>query len=150
MSDYTPYYAVLSLLLAAGGAWDAWLRHQRLRPCVRVGLILGAVVLAAWAVVSVSSHTHHAEIRFDRLAAPRLAQLRDQVVGHPGRFEIIQGDGVSFEGVDRRVASDLAKGKFHRIECDRADLISANHLLFFDSREEAIAAGKEPCRTCRP
>ena len=44
-----------------------------------------------------------------------------------------------------------AKGKtFHRASCEWAKKISADNLVKYKTREEAIAAGKKPCSTCMP
>lgn len=44
-----------------------------------------------------------------------------------------------------------AKGKtFHRASCEWAGKISAANLVKYKTREEAIAAGKKPCSTCKP
>jgi len=44
-----------------------------------------------------------------------------------------------------------AKGKsFHRASCEWAKKISAGNLVKYKTRDEAIAAGKKPCSSCRP
>lgn len=47
------------------------------------------------------------------------------------------------------VASSL-RGPFHRIDCKWAKRISQANLQTFATREEAIAAGHTPCKTCQP
>jgi methylphosphotriester-DNA--protein-cysteine methyltransferase len=43
------------------------------------------------------------------------------------------------------------KGKaFHRPSCMWASKISPRNLVRYKTREEAIAAGKKPCSTCKP
>ena len=43
------------------------------------------------------------------------------------------------------------KGKvFHKPECKAAARISADNLVSYATREEAIAAGKKPCKVCNP
>ncbi len=41
-----------------------------------------------------------------------------------------------------------ARGKFHRPGCEWAACIAEPNVRFFDEREEAIAAGYNPCGTC--
>jgi len=40
--------------------------------------------------------------------------------------------------------------KFHRPDCEWAQKIAPHNLIKFDSRDEAIDAGYEPCRVCKP
>jgi len=47
------------------------------------------------------------------------------------------------------VASKKSK-KFHRPGCKWAQKIAPHNLIKFDSRDEAIDAGYEPCRVCKP
>jgi hypothetical protein len=39
---------------------------------------------------------------------------------------------------------------FHRPDCRSAKRISAENLVFYKTREEAIKAGKRPCKVCSP
>ena len=39
---------------------------------------------------------------------------------------------------------------FHRSDCRWAQNISQENLIVYDSREEAMKAGKRPCKTCNP
>ena len=39
---------------------------------------------------------------------------------------------------------------FHSINCNYVDRISNSNLVFFTSREEAIASGRRPCKVCSP
>lgn len=40
--------------------------------------------------------------------------------------------------------------KFHLPTCEWAEKISENNKIIYDSREDAIADGKEPCDVCNP
>lgn len=40
--------------------------------------------------------------------------------------------------------------KFHRPSCPFAQAMSANHVIFFNFRKEAVEAGQVPCRYCLP
>lgn len=40
--------------------------------------------------------------------------------------------------------------KFHLPDCEWAEKISENNKIIYDSREDAIADGKEPCGVCNP
>ncbi len=39
---------------------------------------------------------------------------------------------------------------FHRPNCERAQKISTGNLVTYETREKAVAAGKRPCKVCRP
>jgi hypothetical protein len=39
---------------------------------------------------------------------------------------------------------------FHKADCQFVSRISAQNLVSYDSREEAVAAGKKPCSRCKP
>jgi hypothetical protein len=39
---------------------------------------------------------------------------------------------------------------FHKAECSSAKKINSENLVFYSSREEAIKAGKRPCKRCNP
>ncbi|WP_352230882.1 Ada metal-binding domain-containing protein [Pelosinus sp. IPA-1] len=41
-------------------------------------------------------------------------------------------------------------GKFHYAGCRYVNMMSQNHKVFYDSRDEAINAGFVPCKVCRP
>lgn len=47
-------------------------------------------------------------------------------------------------------AGNTNSGKFHYTTCRSAQKIRADHRIYFDSRDEAIAAGYIPCKICRP
>ncbi|MEI6634795.1 MAG: hypothetical protein WCP22_13405 [Chlamydiota bacterium] len=51
---------------------------------------------------------------------------------------------------DADIIASTLKGFFHRGSCEWAHKISAEHLMKFKTREEAIAAGKTPCPICKP
>jgi hypothetical protein len=40
--------------------------------------------------------------------------------------------------------------KFHKASCPSAKRISANNLVAYNTRDDAIAAGKKPCQRCDP
>ena len=40
--------------------------------------------------------------------------------------------------------------KFHRLSCRSANRISSRNLVGYSSREEAISAGRVPCKVCNP
>lgn len=40
--------------------------------------------------------------------------------------------------------------KFHKPSCEWAQKISSKNLVTYDSRDDAIAAGKSPCQVCNP
>ena len=40
--------------------------------------------------------------------------------------------------------------KFHKPSCEWAQKISSKNLVTYNSRDEAIAAGKSPCEVCNP
>ncbi|NLY75980.1 MAG: nuclease [Firmicutes bacterium] len=46
--------------------------------------------------------------------------------------------------------SSSKSNKFHRPSCRWAQRISPQNLLIFESREEALKAGYEPCKECKP
>jgi hypothetical protein len=52
-------------------------------------------------------------------------------------------------GPDLYVASKNSS-VFHRADCRMARNISEGNLVTYNSRDEAIAAGKRPCKTCNP
>ena len=39
---------------------------------------------------------------------------------------------------------------FHKADCGSAARISENNLVHYATRDEAIQAGKKPCRECNP
>ena len=39
---------------------------------------------------------------------------------------------------------------FHRPDCPVARTISPENLVIYKTREEALAAGKQPCKSCNP
>lgn len=40
-------------------------------------------------------------------------------------------------------------GKFHYVDCRWGQRIRDDHRIYFDSREEALAAGYRPCKVCQ-
>jgi hypothetical protein len=51
---------------------------------------------------------------------------------------------------DAEIIGSTVKGVFHRGSCEWAQKISAEHLVRFKTREEAVAAGKHSCPICKP
>ena len=41
-------------------------------------------------------------------------------------------------------------GKFHYADCSSANKMNPNNRVYFNSREEAVAAGYVPCKRCKP
>lgn len=41
-------------------------------------------------------------------------------------------------------------GKFHYTSCRWANKIRSDHRVYFETRDEAIAAGYVPCKVCAP
>lgn len=61
----------------------------------------------------------------------------------------VAGSGTTAGEEECYVGSTRSK-KFHRPDCDWAQRISPDNRVEFKSREEAIEAGYEPCKACRP
>jgi hypothetical protein len=51
---------------------------------------------------------------------------------------------------DTDICASTTKPFFHRGSCQWAKKITAEHLIIYKSREEALAAGKSPCQVCKP
>jgi methylphosphotriester-DNA--protein-cysteine methyltransferase len=51
---------------------------------------------------------------------------------------------------DTDIVASTRKKFFHRGSCEWEHKITAEHLVKYATREEAIAAGKIPCQVCRP
>lgn len=49
-----------------------------------------------------------------------------------------------------KYVGSVGSDKYHRPTCRWADKINDENLVHFDSKEEASAAGYEPCGTCNP
>jgi hypothetical protein len=41
-------------------------------------------------------------------------------------------------------------GKFHYAGCRYVNMMSQNHKVFYDNRDEAVNAEYVPCKVCRP
>ena len=61
----------------------------------------------------------------------------------------LTGEEKAGEAEDYYVASLLSK-KFHRPECEWGQKISTANLVRFNTVDEALNAGYEPCRVCKP
>lgn len=56
-------------------------------------------------------------------------------------------------GVSRSEAAYIGNNnsnKFHSLTCRWAGEISTGHILYFRNRDDAVAAGYEPCKVCNP
>lgn len=49
-----------------------------------------------------------------------------------------------------KYVGSVGSDKYHRPTCRWTDKINDGNLVHFDSKEEASAAGYEPCETCNP
>lgn len=47
------------------------------------------------------------------------------------------------------IASRL-RAPFHYLTCSSAKRMTAEHAVYFDTRDQAIAAGHRPCKVCDP
>lgn len=54
------------------------------------------------------------------------------------------------ESADTEYWASEKTSKFHLPTCEWAEKISENNKIIYDSREDAIADGKEPCDVCNP
>jgi hypothetical protein len=63
-------------------------------------------------------------------------------VGGPGAAPAVNASGVYVASVNSAV--------FHKADCKSAAKISAKNLVHYQTREEAIKAGKRPCAECKP
>lgn len=54
------------------------------------------------------------------------------------------------EAGDVRFVASRNSSVFHRADCPSAMRISASNRVTYATREEAIAAGKRPCKSCQP
>ena len=52
--------------------------------------------------------------------------------------------------MDTDICASRTKQFFHRGSCPWAHKITAEHLIKYKTREEAIADGKLPCQVCKP
>jgi hypothetical protein len=57
---------------------------------------------------------------------------------------------VNSPAVEYKYVASNSSTVFHRPECRWAQNISKENLVTYKSREEAIKAGKRPCKTCNP
>ncbi len=67
-------------------------------------------------------------------------QLRQQIAEL--RKEVLYWNAGGF------VSSEIAKS-FHRRDCKWAEAINPSYMIEYESHEEAVRAGKKPCKTCR-
>jgi micrococcal nuclease len=51
---------------------------------------------------------------------------------------------------EHKYVASKSSNVFHKPECRWAKKISAQNLVTYKSKEEAIKAGKRPCKTCNP
>ena len=51
---------------------------------------------------------------------------------------------------DLRYAGNKNSKKFHYIYCGSVESMSEKNRVYFDSREEAVSSGYEPCSNCKP
>jgi len=56
----------------------------------------------------------------------------------------------SSESSDTEYWASAKTDKFHLPDCEWAEKISDDNKIIYDSREDAIADGKEPCNVCNP
>jgi methylphosphotriester-DNA--protein-cysteine methyltransferase len=56
----------------------------------------------------------------------------------------------ALEAFDTARFASANSDKFHLLNCKYAQQISAQNLVHFACREEAIAAGYVPCEVCKP
>lgn len=47
-------------------------------------------------------------------------------------------------------AASRSSDKFHKLSCYYVDNILPENIIYFETREDALEAGKEPCSKCRP
>lgn len=58
--------------------------------------------------------------------------------------------GLSAKDTEDYYVASKRSNKFHRPDCEWGQKIAPYNLIKFNSRDEAIKAGYEPCRVCRP
>lgn len=47
-------------------------------------------------------------------------------------------------------AASRSSDKFHKLSCYYVDNILPKNIIYFETREDALEAGKEPCSKCKP
>lgn len=57
--------------------------------------------------------------------------------------------GIADAGKANYVASKL-RAPFHILTCSSAMRITADHAVYYETREQAIEAGHRPCKRCKP
>lgn len=49
-----------------------------------------------------------------------------------------------------RYVASRKSDKFHKLQCSYAANINKENRVYFETRNDAIAAGKDPCSRCKP
>jgi hypothetical protein len=71
-------------------------------------------------------------------------QLTDESINETESFE------KQINADEHKYVASNSSDIFHKPDCRWAQNISQNNLVTYKSREEAIKAGKRPCKTCNP
>jgi len=93
-------------------------------------------------------------IRSPELAAQYIANWK----AHVEHSEPYEGKEKGYSETERQRAPAAARGYvasrnsgvFHKASCESATKISAKNLVHYNTRDEAIRAGKKPCDECNP
>jgi hypothetical protein len=65
-------------------------------------------------------------------------------------LEVKGGSDVKQSVAEYKYVTSKRSEVFHRPDCRFARIISPDNLVGYSSRDEAISAGKRPCKTCKP
>ena len=78
-------------------------------------------------------------------------------IGEPGDLEVPKSPGGGDSGgnagdgaVTAEYIGTAKSMKFHTMTCESGQTIAARNAVYFESREEAVAAGFAPCKACNP
>jgi phosphatidylserine/phosphatidylglycerophosphate/cardiolipin synthase-like enzyme len=128
----------------------------------KVMVLDGQTILTGSFNFTTAAEEHNAEnllvIRSPELAV-RYADNWKSHLGHSEKYEEKEKGYSENRHSDPRPAAGNASSKyvasrnsevFHRQGCKGAAKISAKNLVHYNTREEALRAGKKPCGECRP
>jgi hypothetical protein len=65
-------------------------------------------------------------------------------------LEVKGGPNVKTSAAEYKYVTSKNSEVFHRPDCRFARIISPDNLVGYSDRDEAISAGKRPCKTCKP
>jgi len=63
---------------------------------------------------------------------------------------IVKSETKTSESQEYKYAASRNSDVFHYINCSYVNSIKSDNLIWFKTREEAIASGRSPCKTCSP